>query len=153
MPCTLGVGYDLWLYDTDGLPSNSESLFLAVAPCFTIPVGSSMSAALDYPKVITILRGDGIVIQTAPFEAYDLVFADAGLRQVATVDGSAYWLAGIASEEWGFRYLVAGNNYTTLVSSSDASLPGKPIVDNCDGFCCDCGLHALCRVARCLCHV
>ena len=123
-PCVLGVGSDAWLYDTDGLPSNSENNFLAVAPCFTIPVGSDMGTALESPKVITILRDDGHTIQTAPFLSYTETYSEGGIRQAVTVDGTGYWLAGLGANDWGVRYLVNGTNYTTSVTGNTAGTPG-----------------------------
>jgi hypothetical protein len=51
--------------------------------------------------------------QTAPLSnTYVGAWPTAGFRQAATVDGSSFFLAGTASESWGFRY-VASVNATT----------------------------------------
>ena len=123
-PCVLGIGSNAWLYDTDGLPSNSVNGYLAVAPCYTIPVGAEMDTALDFPKVISILRDDGLIIQSSPFNAYRETYAEGGIRQVVTVNGSSYWLSGMGSNDWGVRYLESGSNATLSISSDSVDAPG-----------------------------
>ena len=125
VPCTLGVGNGEWLYDTDGLPSLSVDGKIAIAPCFTIPVGADIASALDARKVISILGGNGVATQSTPFAAYTESFANGGVRQAVTIDGTAFWIAGMGSFQWGFRYLASpASNVTTLICSSSESQPG-----------------------------
>ena len=122
-PCTLGVGVDEWTYDTDGLPSNSEDGFLAVAPCYTIPVGANMETALNNPKVISVFQQTG-VSETALLLSYNESYASGGIRQAATVDGSTYWLSGMGSSDWGFRVFSSGGGATTSVAGDNPDDPG-----------------------------
>ena len=125
VPCTLGVGNGEWLYDTDGLPSLSVDKTVAIAPCFTIPVGADIASALDARKVISVLGGNGVATQTTPFAAFTESFANGGVRQAVTIDGTAFWLAGMGSFQWGFRYLASpSSNVTSLISSNSESQPG-----------------------------
>ena len=123
-PCTLGVGVEEWLYDTDGLPSNSADGLLAIAPCFTVPVGSPMRGALDVAKTIAKLPSSGYATEVGLVLAYNASYASGGVRQAATVDGTTFWLAGMGGLDWGFRAVTAGGGFSTSVSGNDPTGPG-----------------------------
>ena len=124
VPCTLGVGVERWLYDTDGLPSNSADGLLAIAPCFTVPVGSYIGAGLDRAKTITVMRSSGAATEVGLVLAYNSSYSLGGIRQAATVDGSRYWLSGMGGLDWGFRTFTVGGGYSTSVSGNDPTGPG-----------------------------
>ena len=123
-PCTLGVGVGDWLYDTDGLPSNSADGLLAIAPCFTIPAGAPMRGALDVAKTISVLRSSGYATEAGLVLSYNTSYALGGVRQAATIDGSTYWLAGMGGLDWGFRAVTAGGGASTSISGTSSADPG-----------------------------
>jgi hypothetical protein len=95
----------------------------AASPCFAIPAGGSMT--LDAPKVISVLEYDGVPRQAGPYYDYLGDFANGGVRQVASVDGTSYYISGTSSEYWGLRYLPSVTaNASVIVSGQDDGQPG-----------------------------
>ena len=122
--CTLGKGLGAWLYDSDGLASNSVDMTIALIPCYNTNAGDEVS--LDTTKVIATLDSFGETALSAPIDAtYLSPFANAGIRQVATVNGSGFWIAGTASDEWGFRYVAdMASTTSSFVSGYNSNEPG-----------------------------
>jgi len=112
-PCTLSFGHTMndirdlrWFWETEGLPSLSGDGSIGIFPCHTSPVGASPDSLLSDAKTIAILRRNGSVDTSIRFAGFTGMRGSAtGLRQAATVDGSEFWLGGIASFEYGVRYL------------------------------------------------
>ena len=129
--CTLAAGSGNWIYDHDGFPSNSENRLLAVTICYNEAPGTAASlvgpGGIDPGKTISILTWTGAVSYSLPIYglAYGGVVFEAGVRQAATVDGSAYWVAGEATSGFGFTYIPSLSNPSPLVQVAGATL-GQP---------------------------
>ena len=106
-PCTLGRGSGPgWVFDSEGLPSNTADGKLVTFPCYAQPPGEPLNASA--PKTIAKLNVAAVVSMTAAFTANTGVrnASTNGWRQVASVDGSAFWTAGMAADLYGVRYLA-----------------------------------------------
>jgi len=115
--CTLSHGGTptatslLWFWDTEGLPSTAGDGSAVVLPCHTSPVGSRSDALLADAKTIAILRRNGSVDTSVRFTGYTGVRGTAtGLRTAVTTNTREFWLAGIASSNYGVRYLANPRN-------------------------------------------
>jgi hypothetical protein len=121
-----GSASESWQYNTDGLPQLSADGSVAVLPCFDISAGNPMDLNAD--KTIAIIDGNGIVnYTTALASTYTGVYGPAGMRQAATVNGSNFWMSGVAETHYGFRYVSspdAGTSIGILGSGNDMFQPG-----------------------------
>ena len=114
-PCTLSFGdvsssSTSWWLETEGLPSLAAAQGdRVVLPCHASPPGSRLTTLLFDNKVIAQLSRSGVVDTSVRFEGFTGLRGTAtGIRQVATFDGSAFWIAGIARTQYGVRYLRPG---------------------------------------------
>ena len=123
--CTLGRGSTRreWNYATDGLPSNSEDMKLALLPCFNISAGSRMTMMSS--KTIAQLSSDAHATNSAPLYPYMDELGPTGFRQVASVDGTSFWMAGASADHWGFRFADSVNARTTVFVQGEFSGPGQ----------------------------
>ena len=121
--CTLGAGQGAWNQDSDGMPSLSVDGKVAVLMCFDTPAGSSLDCSVAGnenngicgAKVIAMIRDSGRISYTAAFtNTFQGITATAGLRQVATEDGSRFWLAGGGATYQGYRYLASTTSTTSV---------------------------------------
>ena len=125
--CTLATGSGNWIYDHDGLPSNSENQLLALTICYNEAPGTVASligpGGVDPGKTIVTLAWTGAVTVSAPIYSLDYggVVFESGLRQAATVDGSAFWVAGEATSGYGFVYVPSLSNPAPLVQVAGAT--------------------------------
>jgi hypothetical protein len=111
--CTLPAGdvspgSTAWGWDATGLPSNSEDGGLVVLPCYDAPVGAPAATLLaaGTRKTLALLGPAGRVAARS-FAGFSGARGSAsGLRQAATVDGSGFWVAGVAEAAYGVRYLA-----------------------------------------------
>jgi hypothetical protein len=97
-----------WWAETEGLPSIAAATQDAVVlPCHTAPAGANVAAILQSQKTIAILRRNGSVDTAIRFTGFNGMRGTAtGLRQAATLDArSEFWIAGIASSNYGLRYI------------------------------------------------
>jgi hypothetical protein len=116
--CTLGAGQaGVVSFSADGLPSNSADGRLAVWPCYHVAAGSTLS--FTSMRTIAVLGADGSVDTRigGTGSTGGAAGAGTGWRQVATLDGSAYWTASVGASNSGIRYIPQP------VTAFDASVP------------------------------
>ena len=123
--CTLSAGRRNWNYDTEGFPSTSADGSLVAIPCYNVPAGQLFDESGSAKAIGTMnaLRGTtafGFASWTGTRGAVT------GVRQVATVDGSGFWISGegLIAGPAGFRYVAPGDTETTKVLGSTKGLPG-----------------------------
>jgi trimeric autotransporter adhesin len=115
--CTLGAttgGVADWSYETDGLPSRSADGAVIALPCFDIPAGGAMSLEGARKTVVAVGAFGSVTYLPVSADTYGGYVNNAGVRQVATLDGASFYLSGIGATNWGVRYLPPGA--TTTVS-------------------------------------
>lgn len=108
-----------WL-ETEGLPSLTSSEDHVILPCHASPVGSPLSDLLVGDKSIGALMRNGATAALSKFNSFlGVRGTQTGIRQAASVDMSAFWVAGIANRNYGLRYLSSRErNATTRVHGS-----------------------------------
>ena len=130
--CTLAAGTSTyWIYDHDGFPSNSADGRLALTICFPEAPGSIATLGdfyvTDYGKTIAMLSWTGVVAFTPKLLYIDAGgerLPNSGVHQVATVNGTTFYVAGTAAYDYGFQYVPLDNPaYVEVVSGA---IPGQP---------------------------
>ena len=127
--CTVGISNttSYWVQAADGLPSNSADGRFAMLPCFNIPVGSNMTMISS--KAVFMLDYYGTISYTAPLYAFQGVGSASGVRQVASADGSTFYLAGASADYWGWRYTPARTARTTFFVQGSAGVSADGYAD------------------------
>jgi len=112
--CTLSYGEvsatsTSWWLETEGLPSLSAGRGdILLLPCHAAPVGASLRTILYSRKTIVQLGRSGRADTSVSFAGFTGLRGTAtGIRQAATVDGRSFWVAGIARNEYGVRYVAS----------------------------------------------
>ena len=130
--CTLAAGVTgSWIYDHDGFPSNSADGTLAMTICFPAAVGGHASLGDsnngDPGKTFVTLDYTGVV----KFSSIQYNIADggtgysSGIRQLASVNGTIFYVCGEAYFQQGFLYVPLNNpGYVSTVSGYFAGQPG-----------------------------
>jgi len=125
--CTLGAGVRNWNYDTEGWLSTSGDGTLVVLPCYNVAAGQLLDSGADAKTIATV--DASAKVSSFGFTAWSGSRKQVtGIRQVATVDGTDFWLSGagpIKSTTSGFRYVAAGAPTTTAIMGDDRENPGK----------------------------
>ena len=130
--CTLTAGNGGWTYDHDGFPANSENRNLAFTVCYNEAPGTTVSLlgpyGVDVGKTIAVMDWTGAITFSAPilgFATGGSAF-ESGIRQAATVDGTAYWVVGEATGgAYGYVYIPSLTSPTPLVQLSGKT-PAQP---------------------------
>ena len=126
-----GTGNKLTLQGTSssegGLRRSVNKAYLVIGGYdLNIGVSSPSSTATAAHRTIARIGIDGVVDVGTKVAATEM-HPNGQVRQVATVDGSAYWTAGGSN---GHRYVVHGATTTTLVSNTVTNQRGVGIFDN-----------------------
>ena len=127
--CTLAAGTGTWNFDHDGFPGRSENTLVTHTICYNQPAGSNVTLTADPGKIIATLAWTGGVTFSSPIFNLDIGMSpnsgNYGIRQVATFDGSAYWVAGEGAQgSYGFAYVPSLSAPSPVVQISGAS--GQP---------------------------
>ena len=127
--CTVGISNasSSWLQAADGLPSNSADGRFAMIPCFNIAVGANLTMISS--KAVFLLDVNGQQSYSAPLYAFQGLGATSGVRQVASVDGVSFYLAGASADYWGWRYVPSLSARTTFFVQGSASATADGYAD------------------------
>ena len=122
--CTLGTASTTnWNQMADGLSSNSQDGQFAIVPCFNIPAGDDMTMISS--KSIFLIDKHGSITSSSPIYPYVGDGDLSGWRQVASVDGTSFYLTGASSDLWGVRYVPSLTSRTTFFVAGSAG-PASP---------------------------
>ena len=123
--CTLARGTPA--LDAEGLPSNSVDRQLALVPCYNVAPGvrgviafGNASKSLGEVKEARGLTA----IHHVPIGG-GLRGATSGFRQVASLDGRAFYTASIAARDFGIRYFVPGATTSVRISGEQGQTPSN----------------------------
>jgi hypothetical protein len=118
--CTLAAGTGAWVYDAEGLPSSSANGgYLAFAPCYNVPAGGRIGSTAA--KTIAVLDAAGRSATAigaaggAGGVSTGARGAATGWRQVASLDGRAFYTGSVAASRYGFRYIGEPGAESTAV--------------------------------------
>lgn len=132
-PCTLSYGSTApgstsWWLESEGLASISLDRSAVAFPCHTVPAGADVTDLLGSAKTIAVLRANGAVDTSVVFTGYTGYRGTAtGVKQVATLDGSQFWVAGVGASQSGIGYLSGGGaslHFQGPASTDGYYLPG-----------------------------
>ena len=121
--CTLARGSPA--LDAEGLPSNSVDRQLALVPCYNVAPGVRGVIAFGNANksLGEVKEARGLTaIHHVPIGG-GLRGATSGFRQVASLDGSAFYTASIAARDFGIRYFVRGATTSVHIAGSQGQSP------------------------------
>jgi len=125
--CTLARGTPA--LDAEGLPSNSFDRLLALVPCYDVAPGvRGVIAAGTGGKSLAVVANARTLaaIHNVPIGGGLSTRANgttSGFRQVASVDGRAFYTASIAASDYGIRYFVPGASTSVRISGMEGKVP------------------------------
>jgi len=120
--CTLARGTPA--LDAEGLPSNSVNRQLALVPCYNVAPGvRGVIAAGTGSKSLGVVEDARILTAIYHVPIGGGLSASAGgntsgFRQVASLDGNAFYTASIAARDFGIRYFVKGATTSVRIATS-----------------------------------
>ena len=127
--CTLpapGASGSSWLYDADGIPTNSYNGI--TWPCYPAAVGSPVDMAA--PKTFVYVGNDMSTATAWPVTTHMGVRSGgiSGVRQIITLDGANFFVVGNAADYNGLRLWTNGAAATTALSGGvgAGSASGQP---------------------------
>lgn len=123
--CTLAKGSELasasrvsWNYDAEGWPSNSVDWALHLLPCYNRTAGLLTRQTASTGRVIAVTRRNRAYTGPVSPSMFLTSFvslpvadyagargSDSGVKQVASLNGTSFWISGIAQSNYGYRYL------------------------------------------------
>ena len=133
-PCTLShaqgalgpSSLSYWL-ETEGLPSLSSGNAAVVLPCHSSPAGAPQASLLSDQKTIAILALDGGTVTSLPFFGFlGARGSSTGMRQAVSTNAQEFWVGGIASSQFGLRYLASRTSNTTVRVHGSLWFPETP---------------------------
>ena len=117
------TGRKFWNHNAYGWPSNSADGSAHMLPCFTQALGS-LAPLTGGSYTIAVTRATAtspLVTTLVPLPANDYTGysgKDNGIKQVASASGVSFWVSGMATHNYGYRY------YNPLSSTSSVLVCG-----------------------------